>query len=248
MVVDTHCHLKDDEVSYQQINRMKNGIIVVSGVDNESNKEVINLCNKYDNVYGVLGIHPEYVNSYNNNDILFIEENLNNQKIIGIGEIGLDYYYEKDTKEKQKELFIKQLDLAHKYKKTVVIHSRDSIQDTYDILKNYKDINKILHCYSGSLEMALEFIKINTLFGVGRIVTFKNAKNLLEVVKNIPIENIVLETDSPYLTPEPFRGMTNEPYNVLLVLKKISEIKNLSEEEVENITYSNFLHVFDLKK
>jgi len=248
MVVDTHCHLKDDEVSYQQINRMKNGIIVVSGVDNESNKEVINLCNKYDNVYGVLGIHPEYVNSYNNNDILFIEENLNNQKIIGIGEIGLDYYYEKDTKEKQKELFIKQLDLAHKYKKTVVIHSRDSIQDTYDILKNYKDINKILHCYSGSLEMALEFIKINTLFGVGGIVTFKNAKNLLEVVKNIPIENIVLETDSPYLTPEPFRGMTNEPYNVLLVLKKISEIKNLSEEEVENITYSNFLHVFDLKK
>lgn len=248
MVVDTHCHLKDDETSYQQINKMKDGIIVVSGVDNESNKEVINLCNKFDNVYGVLGIHPEYVNSYNNNDILFIEENLDNKKIIGIGEIGLDYYYEKETKEKQKDLFIKQLKLASKYNKTVVIHSRDSIKDTYDILKNYKDLRKILHCYSGSLEMALEFIKINTLFGIGGIITFKNAKNLLEVVENIPIKNFVLETDSPYLTPEPFRGTKNEPYNVLLVLKKISEIKNLSEEEVENITYSNFLHVFDLKK
>lgn len=247
MVVDTHCHLDNNNMSISKINKMKDNIIIISGVDSKSNIEVLDIISKYDNVYGTLGIHPENVNEYNNNDIDFIEKNINNKKIVGIGEIGLDYHYSIESKEKQKELFIKQLSLAHKFNKTVVIHSRDAIKDTYEILKNYKELKKILHCYSGSLESAKEFIKINTFFGVGGIITFKNAKTLVEIVKELDLKNFVLETDSPYLAPEPYRGSENEPINVKLVAKKIAEIKNLKVEEVEALTTANALYLFDLQ-
>ena len=246
MIVDTHCHLNNDENSIKKIKKMENNIIIVSGYNKESNKTVIELCKLFPNVYGTIGIHPEELYDFNEENLKFIEENLNNKKIVGIGEIGLDYHYSKDEIDKQKELFIFQLNLARKYNKTVVIHSRDSIKDTYDILKEYKDLKKVLHCYSGSLEMAKEFIKINTLFGIGGVLTFKNSNTLKEVVENIDLSHFVLETDSPYLTPEPYRGLENEPYNVKLVAKKMSELKQIDVLKIEEITSLNASKLFDL--
>ncbi len=240
-MIDTHCHITSEYYNNinEVINKMKDNIIIVSGTNKDDIKEVIELC-KYKNVYGTIGIYPT-----EELDLKVIEDNINNKKIVGIGEIGLDYHLE-HNKEEQINKFIKQLDLARKYNKTVVIHTRDAIQDTYDILKNYKDLKKVIHCYSGSLEMAREFIKIGCRLGIGGVLTFKNSK-LKDVVKEIDLKYILLETDSPFLTPEPFRGTKNEPYNVIYVAKKIAEIKNISLEEVLNITTNTAKEQFDLE-
>ena len=247
MLVDTHCHLSvDDYENLDEVISEMNGIMIASGCDDKSNKEVLDLVSKYKNVYGVLGIHPESVNDYNDGSLKFIEENINNPKIVGIGEIGLDYYWVNDNKDVQKELFIKQLNIAQKYNKPIVVHSRESIQDTYDILKDYK-LKGSIHCFSSSLEMAVEFIKLGYKIGIGGVVTFKNSKKLQEIVKEVDIKNILLETDSPYLSPEPLRGKQNKPSNVSLVATKISELKDISKEEVINITMANSCQLFDFK-
>ena len=165
---------------------------------------------------------------------------------MAIGEIGLDYHYGIEEKELQKQYFKKQLDMARKYRKAVVIHSRDSIEDTYQIMKEYKDVKMTLHCYSGSVEMAKKFLELNVYFGIGGVVTFKNNRILKEVVKMLPLSRILLETDSPYLTPEPYRGTKNEPKNVLLVAEEIAKIKNITLEEVLKITTENAICQFDL--
>ncbi len=241
-MVDTHCHIfkeyydNIDEV----IKKMKDNIIIVSGTNDSDNLEVINLCNKYNNVYGTLGIHPT-----ERGNLDFIEKNINQSKIVAIGEIGLDYYWNNE-KEKQKEIFIKQLDLAQKYNKPVVIHNREATNDIYQILKNYPDLKKVIHCYSGSLEMALNFIKINCRLGIGGVLTFKNS-NLKDVIQKIDLKYLLLETDSPFLAPEPLRGTKNEPYNIIYVAKKIAEIKSISLEEVLKQTTLNAIDQFDLK-
>ena len=248
MMIDTHCHLSfnDYDKLEEVINKMRNHIIIISGCDLQSNREVIELCKKYNNIYGCLGIHPENVSNATEEDLNYIENNLNNPKIVGIGEIGLDYYWVKDNKEQQKEWFRKQLLLAKKYNKTVVVHSRDAISDTYEILKESK-YNKIdIHCYSSSLEMAREFIKLGARLGIGGVVTFKNSDKLKEVVKNIDLKHLLLETDSPYLSPEPYRGNKNEPFNVYYVAKKIAELKDLSIEKVIDETTKNAIEQFDL--
>lgn len=251
MMIDTHCHiLKEDyENNEQVIKNMKDNIMIVSTASPNDIEEVIDLITKYKNIYGTIGIHPEYADTYNIEDLKKIENHLNNPKIVGIGEIGLDYHYTKENKEKQKELFIKQIKLAGKYNKTIVIHSRDAIEDTYNILKeNKKDNIKCdLHCYSGSLEMARRFIKINTKFGIGGVLTFKNEKKLKEIVKELDLENFILETDSPYLTPEPLRGHKNEPQNIKYVAKTISELKNIDINEVFETTTNTAKNLFDLK-
>ena len=239
-MVDTHCHITSEYYDNidEVINKMKDNIIIVSGTNKDDIKEVINLCN-YKNVYGTIGIYPT-----EELDLKIIEDNINNKKIVGIGEIGLDYHLEHNKKE-QINKFIKQLDLARKYNKTVVIHTREAMQDTYDILKNYKDLKKVIHCYSGSLEMAKEFIKIGCRLGIGGVLTFKNSK-LKDVIKEIDLKYLLLETDSPFLTPEPLRGTKNEPYNIIYVAKKIAEIKNISLEEVLEVTTLNAKDQFDL--
>lgn len=248
MFIDTHCHLfkEDYEDIEEVINEMKDNIIIVSGCSTSTNKEVIELVNKYPNIYGTIGLHPEEANNVKEEDYDFIIKNINNPKIIGIGEIGLDYYYVNDNKDLQKELFIKQIEIAKKYNKTIVIHSRDSISDTIDILKKYEDMKIVMHCYSSSLEVAKELIKMNVKLGIGGVVTFKNGVKLKEVVENIPLEYLLLETDSPYLSPEPFRGKKNRPYNCYYVAKKIAEIKNISLDEVLKITTENAISQFDL--
>lgn len=247
MLIDTHCHLsKEDYENIDEIVNEMDGIIIISGCNDETNKEVIEIVNKYKNVFGTLGIHPEEIDKITSNSFKYIEDNLDNPKIIGIGEIGLDYYWNKDNVVDQKEVLIKQLDIADKYNKPIVIHSRDSIQDTYDILKNYK-LKGTIHCFSSSIEMANEFIKLGYMIGVGGTVTFKNSKRIQDVVNNIDLHNILIETDSPYLSPEPFRGKKNKPSNVYFVAKKISELKGISVEEVIKITGLNAIRQFDLK-
>ena len=249
MYVDTHCHVvlkyydDIDDVIERTVN---SGVkrIIVNGYNMESNREIIELAKKYDVVYGALGIQPEELYDYNQDNLDFIENHINDDKIVAVGEIGLDYHYDTD-KDKQKKLFKKQLEIAYKNKKPVIIHSRDCIQDTYNILKLFR-VKGIMHCYSGSVEMAREFNKIGFLLGIGGVSTFKNARGIIDVIKSIPLEYIVLETDSPYLTPEPFRGKRNEPSNIPLIAKRVAEVKSLDIKEIEETTTKNARRLFDI--
>lgn len=249
MFTDSHCHLYDEY--YEDIDNiiklsLENSVyrFINNGCDSKSNIEVLEKINKYSNMYGALGIHPEYVDKYNLEDIKFIENNLSNEKIIAIGEIGLDYYYTKENKNEQIKLLEMQLELAEKYNIPVIIHSRDATEDTINILKKYK-VKGIIHSFSGSLETAKEYIKMGYLLGVNGVITFKNA-HIKEVIKEIPLEYLVLETDSPYLTPVPFRGKQNNPCHILDIAKFICELKDISLEELSNITENNLNNMFNL--
>lgn len=249
MYIDIHCHL--DSEYYENVdevitNAKNNGVnkLIYNGCNLKSNNEVINLIDRYDCVYGAIGFHPNDLDDITEEDYLFLEDNLKNNKIVAIGEIGLDYHYEDTDKEKQKYHFIRQLELAIKYDLPVIIHSRDCILETYNILKKYP-VKGVLHCYSGSLEMAKEFIKLGFYISVGGIITFKNAKNIKEVINNIDLSYILLETDSPYLTPEPYRKYKNEPMYIPIIAKKIAELRGISEEEVKSVTTRNAERLFD---
>lgn len=253
MFVDTHCHLTHDNYEKLEIliKSIEPNILIINGIDRKTNEDVIELANKYKHVFGAIGIHPEEVNDYSLEDLAHIESNLNNPNIVAIGEVGLDYHWYKDNKEKQKELFKKQIDLSLKYNKTLIIHSRDAIEDTYNLLDEYykenNSIKFVLHCYGSSIEMAKRFLKMNIMFGIGGVLTFKNEKKLKEVVKEISLNNILLETDSPFLSPEPLRGKINTPKNIPLIAEKIAEIKNIEVEKVLEITTENAISQFDLK-
>ena len=251
MMIDTHCHILKEDYDNQDevIKNMKGSIIIVSGASPKDTDEIIELIEKYNNVYGTIGVHPEFANTYKEEDINKIEKYLSHPKIVGIGEIGLDYHYGKENKEKQKELFIKQIQLANKYSKTIVIHSRDAKEDTYNIIEKYKtkETKCNMHCYSYDLELAKKLTKKDITLGIGGILTFKNEKTLKEIVKEIDLKYLLLETDSPYLTPEPFRGKKNEPINIKYVAKKISEIKDIEENIVLKETTNNAIRQFNLK-
>ena len=246
MLIDTHCHLSNEDYeNVEEIIKNMDGIMIANGCSDETNKEVLKLVEEYPNVYGAIGIHPDEVDTVTEESFKLIEENISNPKVVAIGEIGLDYYWVKENKEKQIELFRKQLDIAKKYDKPIIIHSRDSIQDVFNILKEYK-LRGSVHCFNSSLEMAKEFIKLGYKIGVGGVVTFKNAKKLQDIVKELDLKDILLETDSPYLTPEPYRGKKNEPSYVYYVAKRISELKNINIEEIISITGENAIKEFDL--
>ena len=247
-MIDSHAHITSEnyENIEEIIHNIKNkGVIaVINAADRlKTAYEVIDLSKEYkDYLLPCVGIHPEHVNEINK--INEIEEIIKNNKVYAVGEIGLDYYYEKDNKEEQIKLLNLQLDLAEKYKLPVIIHTRDSIQDVYDVLKNRK-LKGVIHCFTGSYEMAKLFIKLGYKLGIGGVLTFKNSK-LYELIEKIDMENILLETDSPYLSPEPFRGKRNIPSNVYYVAKRIAEIKNISVEKVIEITTKNAIEIFDI--
>ncbi len=249
MFTDSHCHLYDEY--YENIDNIikvsiENNItrFINNGCDSKSNREVLDKINKYSNMYGALGIHPEYVDKYTLADIKFIEDNLSKKKIVAIGEIGLDYYYTKENKNEQIKLLEMQLELAEKYNIPVIVHSRDATQDTINILKKYK-VKGIIHSFSGSLEIAKEYIKMGYLLGINGVITFKNA-HIKDVIKEIPLEYFVLETDSPYLTPVPFRGKQNNPSHIIDIAKFICELKGISLEELSNITQNNLNSMFNI--
>lgn len=246
MFIDTHLHLSNnDDISniVKEAKENDTSILIISGCDKEGIEDAISIIEEYDNIYATIGYHPSEVGSVDASDLIDLEKKiLGNKKIVGLGEIGLDYHYEGIDRERQKELFIKQLDIAERLKVPVVIHSRDAFLDTYQILSKYK-LRGIIHCFSGSRESAEMFIKLGYLLGIGGVVTFKNSK-LSEVLKEIPIENLVLETDSPYLSP--IRGEQNAPKNVKLVAKKLSEIYNMNIDNIAKITSKNTVLLFDL--
>ncbi len=249
MFTDTHCHIYKEY--YENIdetikNAKENHVnrFINNGCDTTSNKEVLKLAENYNDMYCALGIHPEKVEEYSKSDLKFIENNLSNPKVIAIGEIGLDYHYTKENKEDQIKLLENELKLAETYHLPVIIHSRDATQDTINTLKKFK-IKGVIHSFSGSLETAQIYIKMGYLLGINGVITFKNSK-LKEIIKEIPLENIILETDSPYLTPEPYRGKKNEPARIYDIAQFICNLKEINIEELTRITNQNIKRIFDI--
>ena len=249
MFVDTHCHLFkeyyeniDDIISRCKENNVKK--IIVSGVDKKSNIEVLELVNKYDMVYGTLGFHPTELKDFCYRDIDWLEEHINDNKIVAVGEIGRDYHYDDTDKVLQFDVLRRQLEIAKKYNKPIVFHSRDAIEDTYNILEEYS-LRGTIHCFSGSVDMARKFIKLGYMIGVGGVVTYKNSRILKEVVKDIDLSYILLETDAPYLSPEPYRGTKNDSSNILVIANVIAELKNTSILDVSRVCTGNAESLFD---
>lgn len=249
---DSHCHLFQEYYSsLEEVlkDSSKLGVthFIISGVDGKSNKEVVSLVEKYSSCYGVLGIHPEAIESYStenysNNDFSFMKQNFLHSKILGIGEIGLDYHYTEENKEKQKELFEMQLRLAEEYHLPVVIHSRDATKDTIDILKKYQ-VRGVIHSFSGSLDVARTYIQMGFKLGINGVITFKNCK-LKEILPEI-FPHIILETDSPYLTPHPYRGTQNSPKYIRNIAEFVAEVLKIDVCQVEKVTNENIYAIFD---
>lgn len=254
MYFDSHAHYNDsrfDEDREQIINSLKENnvsYVVNIGADMKSSFESIELAEKYDFIYATVGVHPHDAQNVTEKDLQKIEEMLNHKKVVGLGEIGLDYHYNYSPKDIQIQIFKKQLKICENVTKPVIIHSREACQDVFNIIKESNVRNGVIHAYSGSLELAKEYIKMGYYIGVGGVVTFKNAKKLVDVVKNIPLESILIETDAPYLTPEPFRGTKNNSKYLKQVVEKIAEIKEISTNEVEEITFKNAVEFFKIKK
>lgn len=254
MLFDTHVHLNDkkyEEDLVDVINRAQHdGVskMLVVGYDARTNKVAIELAEKYDFIYAAVGWHP--VDAIYLTDELFaeLEEQVKHPRVVAVGECGLDYHWDTSPHDVQKEVFIRQIKLAQSIKKPLIIHTRESIADTLDILKeqNAKDVGGVMHCYSGSVETAYEFIKLNFKISLAGPVTFTNGRKPQSVAKDIPLKELLIETDAPYLTPHPHRGKRNEPAYVSLVAKKIAEVKELSYEEVCEQTMKNACELFKI--
>lgn len=250
MLIDSHCHVLSseydnvDEIIKDSIN---SGVekIIVNGYDLKTSKEAVELANKYDHVYAAVGIGPSNVTDVNDETYDIISKLAKESKVVAIGEVGLDYYWTTENKEKQLKVFKTMLKIAKTNNLPVIVHCRKSFLDTYNLLKE-SDLTGIIHCYSGSVDMAKRFIKLGFLLGIGGVITFKNAKSLKDVVKAIDINNFSLETDSPYLSPEPYRGKPNAPKNVKLVATEIANIKQVNLDEVIRVTGRSVCSKFDL--
>lgn len=251
-MIDTHTHinmiegLSLDEVVQNAINSGVEKLLVPSAYPKDID-EVMTLVDKYDNVYGMLGVHPTEVKDWSDDLIDKIKSYSNHPKIVAIGEIGLDYYWDKSFNDLQKEVFIKQIKLANELNLPISIHDREAHKDTFDILKEHNNGSKIvMHCFSGSVEFAKECVKEGWYIALGGIVTFKNAVKVKEVAQNIPLEYLLIETDAPYLTPVPFRGKENQPAYVKYVAEEIAKLRGISFEEVDRVTSENAKRVFGL--
>ncbi|MBO6128403.1 MAG: TatD family hydrolase [Pseudobutyrivibrio sp.] len=255
MIFETHAHYDDEKFDPDRVELLSHllrenniGKIVNVGATFKGCKESIALAEKYDDVYAAIGIHPEEIDEINDEVIEWLRQNSSNPKVVAIGEIGLDYYWvkEEEQRAKQRLWFNKQMDLAKELEMPVIIHSRDAAEDTLNTIKLYNNshVKGIVHCYSYSKEIAMEYVKMGWYIGVGGVVTFKNAKKLVETVEAIPLESIVLETDCPYMAPVPHRGERNSSIFLSHVAEKIAEIKSISVAEVENVTYQNALNIY----
>jgi len=250
MFTDTHAHFEKqyfDDYDVVINNAKENNInrIISCGCSSNANKESLVVSSNYSNIYSTIGFHPDQANIITEADLTELESMLTNNKVVGIGEIGLDYHYDGFDKDKQKELFIKQLKLAQKHMLPVVIHSRDAVQDTIDILKEFPNVRGVIHSFSGSYEVAQIYIKMGYKLGINGVVTFKNS-NLKDVLFKIDPRNIVLETDSPYLTPHPYRGEKNESKNIKIIADFLCELYNISPEKLSEITNKNVFEIFDI--
>lgn len=247
MIFDTHAHY-DDEAFEEDREELLNSLALhgIEAVTNvgaciKTSQNTMNMVDKYPNVYGAIGVHPNETGELDEEGMIWLKEQSSHPKIVAIGEIGLDYYWDEPDREIQKKWFIRQLDLAREVSLPIIIHSRDAAKDTLDIMKAEKsqELGGVIHCFSYGKEMAREYLNMGFYLGIGGVLTFKNAKKLKEVVEYMPMEQLVLETDCPYLAPVPNRGKRNSSLNLTYVVKEISEIKGISEEEVIKITNQN---------
>lgn len=254
MIFDTHAHYDDEQFDADReelLSGMKAGgvgMIVDAAAAVASWDKILELTEKYPFLYGSVGVHPDEVGDLNEENFARMSELADRKKIVAIGEIGLDYYWDKEpeVQNAQRYWFRRQLELARETNLPVIIHSRDAAADTMEVMKavHAEEIPGVIHCYSYSREMAQEFIKMGYYIGVGGVVTFKNAKKLKETVEAIPLERILLETDCPYMAPEPHRGTRNDSSNIPFVIAKIAELKGITEEEVERVTEENAVRLF----
>lgn len=261
MIFDTHAHYDDkafaEDRSKLLLSMQENNVgkIVDVGADMVSTKEAVELAYNYDFIYAAVGVHPSEVEEMSEHDIETLRKYIiddsarEDKKIVAIGEIGLDYHWEEPSRTLQKEWFAKQLELAQELEMPIIIHSRDAAEDTYEILKVYAEhgLKGVMHCYSYSVEMAKKYVDMGLYIGIGGVLTFKNAKKLKEVAAEIPLEKIVLETDCPYMAPEPHRGKRNDSTYIKYVVKVLAEIKGISEEEVERVTFENACKLYGIK-
>ena len=249
MIFETHAHYDDEkfdgdrEELIAELREAGIGHVINVGASIESTKTTLELVKKHDFMYAAVGVHPSDVDGLNEETFAWLAEQTRLDKTVAVGEIGLDYYWDKEpeVQKNQRIWFQKQMELAREADLPVIIHSRDAAEDTMRIMKEVhaEEIPGVIHCYSYSPEMALEYVKMGYLLGIGGVVTFKNGKKLKETVAKVPIEHLVLETDSPYLSPEPFRGKRNSSLRLKYVVQEIAQLKGISEEEVERITTEN---------
>lgn len=252
MIFETHMHIFDNKYDGIRDDIIKESLavgvtkMIAVGFDYESSLKAIELSEKYPFIYAAIGLHPSEVQKENDTDLKWVYDLSRNKKVIAIGEIGLDYYWDKTYVNLQKEMFIKQIKISQEVNLPIIVHSRDAISDTYEIMKE-NPTKGVLHCFSSSLEMAREFVKLGYYIGIGGVVTFKNSKEIKRVVSGIDVKYLLTETDSPYLAPVPFRGTINKPSYIPLIIDEISKIKCMNKEIIEDIMYKNACSLFSLK-
>jgi len=254
ILFDTHAHYDDSKFDDDRDEVIMNayrsgvGLIINAASDVETARFSINLAKTYDFIYAAVGVHPHEAESFDEKTAEIIEKLASEEKVVAIGEIGLDYYYDNSPRELQKKCFARQINIARDVKMPVIIHDRDAHEDTLNIIKreNAKEVGGVMHCFSGSVEMANELLKNNFYISVGGTLTFKNARRAVEVVKHIPLERLLIETDCPYLAPEPFRGRRNDSSYIKYVAQKVAEIKDISYESVVDQTMKNGCALFGI--
>ena len=255
-IFDTHAHYDDESFDADRESLLAGfaaqGVHAVTniGTNISACEATVRMTEQYENMYGVVGIFPSEVTELENPDnVMRLKELAGHEKIVAIGEIGLDYHYEETDKALQHKWFAGQMDIARKLKLPIAIHSRDAAQDTIQIMRasHAEEIGGVIHCYSYSKESARDFLNMGFYFGIGGVVTFKNAKKLKEAVAYIPLSNIVLETDAPYLTPEPFRGKRNDSSKLTYVAQAIADIKQISVDEVYVATWENAHRLYNIQ-
>lgn len=247
MLIDTHSHidLENFEDHFDKVIEAskENGVekIIIPGVSPAGFERIVDLCERYENLFGAIGVHPEDVNSYDDKAECLIREYIKHPKIVAVGEIGLDYYWDKSQVERQKEIFERQILIAKEFNKPVLVHDREAHLDTFEILKktNASQVGVVMHCFSGSPEFAMECVREGFYIALGGVVTFKNAKKTKEVAKVVPLDKLLLETDAPYMAPVPFRGQENQPAFVKFVAQEIADLRGISFEEVASATTKN---------
>ncbi|MBQ7986859.1 MAG: TatD family hydrolase [Clostridia bacterium] len=253
MIFDSHAHYNDSKFNDDRdevLKNLDNVKYIMNVADSmKSLKKVINIADKYPFIYASVGVHPEETGELTSVDMDTLLEYTKHKKVKAIGEIGLDYYWDSVERDIQKKWFARQIELARKVNLPIIVHDREAHGDTIDILKseNARDVGGILHCFSGSVEMARDVLNLGMYVGIGGTVTFKNARKIKEVAEYVPMDSIVLETDAPYLAPEPFRGKRNSSDLIKYVIEEISRIKGIPKEEVEKITFENAKRVYRIE-
>ena len=251
MIFDSHAHYDSEQFNEDRdelLNSMENrgvGTILNSGASWDSVTEVVELAQKYPFMYAAVGVHPDEVGELNDERFEYMKAQCKKEKVVAVGEIGLDYYWDNESHDVQKKWFIKQLELAREMDLPVIIHSRDAAADTLEIMKEHaKGLRGVIHCFSYSIELAREYVKMGFHIGIGGVVTFKNGRKLKEIAAEIPLDRILLETDCPYLAPVPFRGKRNDSSYISYVAQEIAELKGISYEEVVAKTEQNGKELF----